>query len=148
MDGLGVITVELCCQEQGSPENFFNALEREGWSFSVDGEVTYLLDNENGLYDFMYVDESEWPVIKKKLIQYLNKGKEVHVSMKFGDELASWLVHIESDFANIHFAVEQYKKTIPGTNVTDFSWHLSYIIPAFVKTGYSVQSVACNHFVG
>ncbi len=148
MNWLGVITLELCYQEHSSPENFFNALEREGWSFSVDGEVTYLLDNKDGLYDFIYADENEWPVIKKELIRYLNDGKEVHVTMKFGDELASWIVQIEAGFEKVVFSVEQYKKRIEGTDVTDFSWHLSYIIPAFVKTGYSIKSVVCDHFGG
>lgn len=145
MDWSGDIMVELCYQEHGSPKRFFDALEKEGWSFAVDGEVTYLLDNEDGLYNNIYESESEWPAIKKKLIKYLNNGKEVYVSMKFGDEYASWLVHIYPNFEKIHFVVEQYKKTMPGINVTDFSWHLSYIIPGMVKTGYSVQHVICSH---
>lgn len=145
MNYSGDIMVKLCYQEFGSPKKFFSALENEGWNFSVDGEVIYLLDNENGLFDFIYASESEWPNIKKELIEYLNKGKEVTVSMKFGDQLTSWLVNIGANFETIHFCVEQYRKTISETSVTDFSWHLSYIIPAFVKTGYSVEEVVCTH---
>lgn len=145
MNWSGDIMVELSYHEHGSPKKFFDALEREGWSFSVDGEVTYLLDNENGLFDFIYVDKSEWTNVKTELIKYLNQGKGVHISMKFGDEMASWLVQIYPNFEKIHFVVEQYKKRIPETDITDFSWHLSYIIPGFVKTGYSVMKVICSH---
>ena len=142
----GDIMVKLCYQEFGSPEKFFSALEKEGWSFSVDGEVSYLLDNENGLFDYIHVSESEWPKIKKELINYLNKGEEVGVSVKFGNEKASWLMHIYPNFEKIQFSVEHYRKTIPETNITDFSWHLSYIIPGLVKTGYSVEEVVCTHY--
>ena len=138
--------VKLCYQEFGSPEKFFSALEKEGWSFSVDGEVSYLLDNENGLFDYIHVSESEWPKIKKELINYLNKGEEVGVSVKFGNEKASWLMLIYPNFEKIQFSVEHYRKTIPETNITDFSWHLSYIIPGLVKTGYSVEEVVCTHY--
>lgn len=143
MNWSGDIMVELCYQEYGSPEQFFNELENEGWKFSVDGEVTYLLNNDDEMYDFIYVNENQWPNIKKELIQHLKEGKGAHISMKFGDERASWLVYIYPNFEKVHFVVEQYKKSIPEMEITDFSWHLSYIIPGFIKTGYSVQNVIC-----
>ena len=140
-------TIEIVCGELNSErKDVSTILEdflKDGWKMDMDNEISYCLDANS--YDWNFVSSTEIDDILNKLKKELIKGAEIGVSVLYQDLPYGWHLQIKSDLSVFTFVSEIWeRKCIENMNVTDFTFHLNYILPSFSRLNLEVIDVTCS----
>jgi len=140
---LGSIDIFIQHSNFLNKEDFFKEMTSCGWKFYIDNEIIYCEDLDDPSCDWVHFPLNEHNKIIDRAIEQLEKYEKIGISMTFFNEYG-WFAVVYRDFSKITFLHEVGRKHITQIKVTDFSFHLEYIVSSFTKAGITISEIECN----
>lgn len=130
--------------------SLLQALVDTGWNFNSHGKIVYLPGDIEDI-DWMDADLDNLPQVFKELRGSAESGDGGEIIMVWQDTMSGGSLHFGPKFGRnrISFSISRNRKLLHGHSefygVTDFSWYIERLIPAFKNINLNVREVKIGY---